>query len=409
MRAVLAVLLLVCACRTAPACEPRTPEKLAALLAAYDARPDPVLLPEIDAAAAQHDAVFSRLYWYTDLTSAQIAASTQHKPILYLRLLGNLTDELSCANSRFFRTVLYANREVSAYLREHYVLVWESERPVPVITIDFGDGRTIKTTITGNSIHYILDANARVVDVIPGLVRPTTFLDILRAAEQPARTSTIQSRRAYRDLQLGALLSARDRAGIPFDLANAPPPTQPVPLGDELREEPNLFTLPAPALRAAPGAPIARADARAAGNLAQSKAGPELPMLRAISPPAPASPADLRSSPQWSTLVHELSTPDPLDAGSIALMREQLHADADRDGFDRTADSFRASIAEDTAFNTYVLRAQVLTWLVAPVREPSLASLNRRIYDDLFLTPATDPWLGLVPPDTYTALPTPRP
>ena len=39
-----------------------------------------------------------------------------------LRLLGRLDDELSCANSRFFRTALDANAEVSAYLREHYVL-----------------------------------------------------------------------------------------------------------------------------------------------------------------------------------------------------------------------------------------------------------------------------------------------
>ena len=35
------------------------------------------------------------------------------KPILSLRLLGKLTDEFSCANSRFFRTVLYPNAEVS--------------------------------------------------------------------------------------------------------------------------------------------------------------------------------------------------------------------------------------------------------------------------------------------------------
>ena len=31
-------------------------------------------------------------------------------------------------------------------------------------------------------------------------------------------------------------------------------------------------------------------------------------------------------------------------------------------------------------------------------------ALNERVYADLFLTPRRDPWLGLVPADTYTAL-----
>ena len=49
-------------------------------------------------------------------------------------LLGRLDEELSCANSRFFRTVLYANAEISAHLREHFVLHWQSVRPVPRIS-----------------------------------------------------------------------------------------------------------------------------------------------------------------------------------------------------------------------------------------------------------------------------------
>jgi hypothetical protein len=70
------------------------------------------------------------------------------KPILSLRLLGKLTDEFSCANSRFFRTVLYPNDEVSAVLRDRFVLHWRSVRPVPTVTIDFGDGRKLERTLT---------------------------------------------------------------------------------------------------------------------------------------------------------------------------------------------------------------------------------------------------------------------
>ena len=73
-------------------------------------------------------------------------------------MLGKLTDEFSCANSRFFRTALYANKEISDYLRDNFVLHWQSVRPVPRVTVDFGDGRKLERTITGNSAHYVLDA-----------------------------------------------------------------------------------------------------------------------------------------------------------------------------------------------------------------------------------------------------------
>ena len=59
----------------------------------------------------------SRLYWYTDFEQAKAAAQKSGKPILTLRMLGNLSDEFSCANSRFFRTTLYSNEEIAKTLR----------------------------------------------------------------------------------------------------------------------------------------------------------------------------------------------------------------------------------------------------------------------------------------------------
>src|SRR5262245_54033696 len=168
------------------------PEGLRSLLARYDANPDPALVPDIDAVAGQHDALWSRLYWYTDLEEARAAAKSQRKPILYLRLLGKLTDEYSCANSRYFRTVLYANGNVSQLLRDRFVLVWGSERPVPVVTIDYGDGRVLKRTLTGNSAHYVLDSDGRVIDVLPGLFDPVTFTQILRDAADASTDSAKQ-------------------------------------------------------------------------------------------------------------------------------------------------------------------------------------------------------------------------
>ena len=147
-----------------------------------------------DAVARQRDAHASGLFWFTDLEAAKAEAKKSGKQILSLRLLGNLDDEYSCANSRFFRTVLYANADVSRELREHYVLHWKSVRPVPVITIDMGDGRRIRRTITGNSIHYVLDSDGVVLDALPGLYGPKAFLAALKGS--PLQQSQYQIRKS---------------------------------------------------------------------------------------------------------------------------------------------------------------------------------------------------------------------
>src|SRR5215472_10682990 len=142
------------------------------------------LAAALDAVSQQKDSYLSGLYWYTDLSQAKAAAAASGKPIVSLRLLGKLSEEYSCANSRFFRTVLYASPEVARYLNDHFVLHWESVRPVPRVTIDFGDGRKLERTVTGNSIHYILDPQGRPIDALPGLYGPRAFLDRLTRVQQ---------------------------------------------------------------------------------------------------------------------------------------------------------------------------------------------------------------------------------
>ncbi len=137
----------------------------------------------VDTVAGQRDGWASGLYWFTDLDAARAEAARTGRRILSLRLLGNLNEEYCCANSRFFRTVLYANQAVAQVLRDRYVLHWKSVRPAPLLTIDMGDGRRIKRTITGNSIHYVLGADGKVIDALPGIYSPAAFLQALERAE----------------------------------------------------------------------------------------------------------------------------------------------------------------------------------------------------------------------------------
>ena len=144
----------------------------------FDAQLDPV----IDRVAAQRYARYSGLYWHTDLEQAKARAKAEKKPILSLRLLGDLRDDLSCANSRYFRVVLYPDPLVPATLQSRFVLHWSSERPAPKLTVDYGDGRKLVRTVTGNSVHYVLDAQGRTIDAIPGVISQRAFFSELDAA-----------------------------------------------------------------------------------------------------------------------------------------------------------------------------------------------------------------------------------
>lgn len=141
----------------------------------------------LDAVCAQRDAHTSLLYWHTDLGAAIAEARRTQRPILSLRLLGRLDEELSCANSRFFRKSLYVDPAINTELRSRWVLHWRSVRPVPKVTIDFGGGRTMVKTLTGNSAHLVLDRDGRPVDALPGLFSAGVFARLLVRAHAMAQ------------------------------------------------------------------------------------------------------------------------------------------------------------------------------------------------------------------------------
>ncbi|HLW64426.1 MAG TPA: hypothetical protein VKS79_03840 [Gemmataceae bacterium] len=53
--------------------------------------------------------------------------------------------------------------------------VWEMVRPVPIVTIDFGNGNVIKRTLHGNIATYVCTADGNVLDVLPGLYQPAVY------------------------------------------------------------------------------------------------------------------------------------------------------------------------------------------------------------------------------------------
>jgi hypothetical protein len=51
-----------------------------------------------------------------------------------------------------------------------------------------------------------------------------------------------------------------------------------------------------------------------------------------------------------------------------------------------------------------VFHAVLHAWLSRGREVENLDAFNRRVYADLFLTPRSDPWLGLAAPETFMAL-----
>ncbi len=366
------------------------PEGLAAFVAVHRAElasPGTRVAAAIDAIGMQKDNYASRLYWFTDLAHAHARAAAEGKPILSLRLLGNLHEELSCANSRFFRTVLYADPEVAGFLRDNFVLHWQSERPVPKITIDMGDGRSIVRTITGNSIHYVLAADGRVVDGIPGLYGARAFLERLGGARDAAAGDASS---AFHERRLAEIeLEWRnDLAQAGIDLGALPGPT---------------------AATAGEDTGAAAAALRAFG-----KSKVEAPVLGAMSVAAEELLSRATSDEAWSRIAALHAGGAKLSQASIRLLRNKtLGAEAANrlagskalveNPLVRTVAAFERSIAEDTVRNEYRFHAAIHRWLLA-TPDVRLETLNDRVYAELFLTPRSDPWLGLVPVDTYSAL-----
>jgi len=337
----------------------------------------------LDAVAQQKNSYISGLYWYTDLEAAKKASKALGKPILSLRLLGKLTDEFSCANSRFFRTVLYPNDEVSSVLRDRFVLHWRSERPVPTVTIDFGDGRKLERTLTGNSIHYILDSQARPLDALPGLYGPKAFLRGLTNAEKLFQ-SLAGKNQQERALALRIYYVEQHNKISTSWTIDTKKIGGKVPAGFKIVPGQN------------------GTNAVAVSLLAMTKAITETSILRGMNH-VPDELGKVTDEAAWKKIADLHKDDAILDSRAFTLIKYQ-NPSISEDDFKSLVNKFQGLVALDTVRNEYLMHTKLYTWLRDdPVRD-DVEKLNKKVYDSLFLTPDSDPWLGLFATDLYTAL-----
>ena len=353
------------------------------------------LAARIDAAAHQKYATVSRLYWHTDLASAKAAAHASRRPILHLRMLGNLDEDLSCANSRLFRATLYANHDVSGLLRERFILYWSSERPVPRVTIDYGDGRTLVRTTAGNSAHYVLDEDGNVLDVLPGLYAPAAF----RRELEGSLALAARVRGKSEDERAALIVDYHSQQLIATQRVSA-----------QLTAMPSMRRL---LTEARVQSPIAAAQR---GTI--TKSGIEVRDLRAIARELPLEDLSENQVEMWYTAGRMLygtgdrkvTAPIPiLDEDSRALVL-RLHNDVPLElratgwPVDAMIARLERTLVADSALNQLRLRPQIAREFVRRNGRTDFETLNTWIYAEVFRSPKQDAWLGLLPRNVFTGL-----
>ncbi len=344
----------------------------------------------------------SRLFWFTDLDAARAQAKRENKPILSLRLLGNLSDEFSCANSRLFRVLLYPNAWINRRLHDDFVLHWSSERPVPVATIDMGDGRVFKRTLTGNSAHYLLSADGTPLDVLPGLYAPAEFEKWLQRGADFARdwrAAKVDLRpKILSDWHRGRLIDGA-KARNNSDLERT---TKEI----ELILATNLLASDKPA-------PV-YTNAQSASLLTAPKRTMEMPILNAMDAPQADSSSEVKRQNYKVPLLSDIPLIDGLflsetitDSSSLfdaptraRIVGMQTKTKRESGSLIQTLEQ---NVARDTRNNRRNFEPAIHAYFVNAA-QPDFVQLNRAIYDKLFRTPASDSWLGLAPADAFVAL-----
>jgi hypothetical protein len=394
-------------------------EELQALFARYDREPDgpdkDKLAQRIDRVAHQKYATVSRLYWYTDLASAKTAARKYGRPILHLRMLGKLDEELSCANSRLFRATLYANQDVSRFLRERFILYWSSERPVPHVTIDYGDGRRLERTATGNSAHYILDESGNVLDVLPGLYAPTAFVRELEGSLALAASvrdkSDDERAKALADYHGQRVIAAERNweglAGMRW-----------IPGAGQLLTQSTLAEAQRRTLvKSGMELNVLRFFAKGLAPEALSEDQIEMwatagQVLYGIGDLTNATPQQMRFVSRDGLAMRRAQLPAPppvLDEASRALVvrlhngvPSELHATGQQ--LDAMIARLEQAIVADSALNQLRLRPQIAREIVRRSGRTDFDTLNAWVYAEVFRTPKEDAWLGILPRNVFTGL-----
>jgi hypothetical protein len=96
--------------------------------------------------------------------------------------------------------VLFSRDSVANFVNANFEPAWESVRPVPIVRIDFGDGKVLTRTLHGNILTSVCTADGQLLDALPGIYTEDVYrarLDQLRLLARNVVQQPGDKREAY--------------------------------------------------------------------------------------------------------------------------------------------------------------------------------------------------------------------
>jgi hypothetical protein len=105
---------------------------------------------------------------------------------------------------------LFSREEVAGVINRDFEAAWETVRPVPLVRIDFGDGRVVTRTLHGNVATHVCAPEGQVMDILPGVYTPAVYT----AALDPVRVLAVSLTQAEPERQDRLHAYHRERAQV---------------------------------------------------------------------------------------------------------------------------------------------------------------------------------------------------
>jgi hypothetical protein len=117
---------------------------------------------------------------------------------------------------------LFSQPRVADFINKTFEPVWISVRPVPIVRIDFGNGKVLTRTLHGNILTSVVTPDGLVLDALPGIYSEDVYLDRLDQLRLLAAYAALQGGakwradfvKGYHERQAAAL--ARDQKAEVF-------------------------------------------------------------------------------------------------------------------------------------------------------------------------------------------------
>lgn len=308
---------------------------------------------------------------------------------------------------------MLSDPDTAKLLNTEFVPCWDMVRPVPQVTIDFGNGRVLKRTLAGNTVISICAPDGRVLDAYPGVYTPAAFkaqigdtLGLFRKlSAAPAEQSTLLAA-WHRERFLAGVQAEGRRTTLSKALVESPllralglAPIKAMAFGERLPAPAPGDAPPAAAAPDAPSVPTTTSKAVVQSAILKGVAPPSYALLSPAGAPNPAATinapgVDPLSDPKAAFRLFSARLEDV--SKRAASVRELRRATPGQPVPPQTPEQIgREAVEEDSTINIRTIRPAVHLWFMANAAPADVRTVRDAMYRDLLHVPIDDPYLGL--------------